>query len=317
MSFDQYTVDGAATDGTAAVSWPLWGTHARVVVTDDLQLRRAHRLIVGYLREVEVACSRFRSDSEVVALTAAGGHPRVVSALLADLVRAALGAAERTNGDVDPTLGAALIGWGYDRDFADIDPAHPSVPAVFTRPARWSMIFVRDQTVTVPEGVHLDLGATAKAYAADHCAQLVAANTGCGVLVSLGGDIATAGDAPSGGWQVQVQDLPGELGTQVALPAGGALATSSTQRRRWMHAGRPVHHILDPRSGQPADPVWRTVSIAAGCCLDANTVSTACVVRGHAALGWLEQLGLPARLVDRDGGVRILGAWPEVADRAA
>ncbi len=317
MSFDQYTVDGSATDGSAAVSWPLWGTHARVVVTDPLQLRRAQGLIVDYLREVEVACSRFRSDSEVVALTAAGGHPRVVSPLLADLVRAALGAAERTNGDVDPTLGAALIGWGYDRDFADIDPAHPSVPAVFTRPARWSMISVRDQTVTVPEGVHLDLGATAKAYAADHCAQLVAANTGCGVLVSLGGDIATAGDAPNGGWQVQVQDLPGERGTQVALPAGAALATSSTQRRRWMHAGRPVHHILDPRSGQPADPVWRTVSIAAGCCLDANTVSTACIVRGHAALGWLARLGLPARLVDREGGVRILGAWPEHANRAA
>ena len=317
MTPDQYTVDVSATDGTAAVSWPLWGTHARLVVTDPTQLRRAHLLVVDYLRQVEVACSRFRSDSEIVALTAARGHPQVVSPLLADLVRAALGAAERTNGDVDPTLGAALIGLGYDRDFADIDPAPTPVPAVFTYPARWSMIAVQNQTVTVPDGVHLDLGATAKAYAADHCAQLVAASTGCGVLVSLGGDIATAGDTPNGGWQVQVQDRPGEPATLVALPAGGALATSSTQRRRWMHAGRPVHHILDPRSGQPADPVWRTVSIAAGYCLDANTVSTACIVRGHAALGWLARLGLPARLVNQDGSVRTLGAWPEEPRRAA
>jgi len=84
-----------------------------------------------------------------------------------------------------------------------------------------------------------------------------------------------------------------------------------------MRAGRRNHHILDPRTGNPAEPVWRTVTIAAESCLDANTVSTACVVRGYTAPQWLEQIGLPARLVDRDRQVRTLGGWPTDPRRAA
>jgi len=78
-----------------------------------------------------------------------------------------------------------------------------------------------------------------------------------------------------------------------------------------------VHHVLDPRTGQPAAAHWRTVSVAAGSCVEANTISTACIVRGHAARDWLVQLGHPARLVDRDGRVHLLGGWPEQSCRAA
>ena len=178
------------------------------------------------------------------------------------------------------------------------------------------MLSLRDGTVTVPDGVQLDLGATAKALAADQCARLVSDTLGCGVLISLGGDIATAGPGPAGGWQLLVQDGPDEPSSQVSLPPGGALATSSTQQRRWAHAGREVHHVLDPRTGQPAEAYWRTVSIAAGSCVDANTISTACIVRGPAAPGWLAQLGHPARLVYRDGRVHTLGGWPVAPDEA-
>ena len=72
-----------------------------------------------------------------------------------------------------------------------------------------------------------------------------------------------------------------------------------------------LHHILDPRTGLPAEPVWRTVSVAAGSCADANAASTAAVIRGRRALGWLAQLGLPARLVDATGVVFTAGGWPD------
>jgi FAD:protein FMN transferase len=164
--------------------------------------------------------------------------------------------------------------------------------------------------VTVPVGVLLDLGATAKACTADRCAALVAARTGAGVLVSLGGDIATAGPGPAGGWRVLVQDRPVDPACTVTLPAGHAIATSSTVRRRWRHGGRLVHHVLDPRTCQPAEPVWRSVTVAAPRCLLANTLSTAALVRGQAALPWLRALDVPARLVDAAGAVLSTPRWP-------
>jgi thiamine biosynthesis lipoprotein len=91
---------------------------------------------------------------------------------------------------------------------------------------------------------------------------------------------------------------------------GGGVATSSTTVRRWRRAGRPVHHIVDPATGEPAAPVWRTVSVAAASCVDANTASTAAIVRGASAPQWLESLGLPARLVDPSGRIVTVGAWP-------
>jgi len=96
----------------------------------------------------------------------------------------------------------------------------------------------------------------------------------------------------------------------VSVSAGG-LATSSTTVRRWRAGGREHHHIVDPRDGQAAEEVWRTVSVAAGTCVDANTASTAAIVRGRAAVRWLESAGLPARLVARDGAVTRTAGWPE------
>ncbi|MDQ2722747.1 MAG: FAD:protein FMN transferase, partial [Actinomycetota bacterium] len=121
--------------------------------------------------------------------------------------------------------------------------------------------------------------------------------------MNLGGDIATAGPAPAGGWQVSVQDLPGEPSCQLALPGGAAVATSSTLKRTWQRGGRQVRHIVDPRTGQFADPMWRTISVVADTCLQANTLSTAAMVRAVNAPGWLHQHRLPARLVDPGLGV--------------
>lgn len=294
--------------GADTAQWPVWGTVARVVVTDPAPLAEAAAIVAAELAAVDAACSRFRADSELSAACRAGGRPVPVSPLLADLLGAALDAARRTGGDVDPTVGAALCGLGYDRDFAAVI-GREVAPAVRLFPAPdWRSVRLRGQELTVPDGVLLDLGATAKAVAADRAALLVAARLGVGVLVALGGDIATAGPAPDGGWRVLVQDRPGDPHCTVRLPAGAALATSSTAVRTWGRPGELLHHILDPRTGRPAPRVWRTVSVAASSCLRANTLSTAAMVRGHAAPDLLA--GAPARLVTTDLDVLRLGGWP-------
>lgn len=272
--------------------WRIWTTTARLVVTDPAALPGARRLVDLALAAVDDACNRFRPDSELRRLELAHGRPTAISPLLAELVDAALVAAQRTGGDVDPTLGLALAILG--------DGPVRAAPG-------WRQIRRQGVEITIPAGVRLDLGAIGKAFAADLCAGLVASSCDTGVLVSLGGDIATAGRAPAGGWSVLVCDGPGEPNCTVRIAGGMALATSSTRHRRWHRGDRLLHHILDPRTCQPATPVWRTVSVAAPSCVDANTQSTAAVVRGLDAPSRIEG---PARLVAADGSVRTVNGWP-------
>jgi FAD:protein FMN transferase len=300
----------ADTGDTATTRWRAWSTDMQIVVTHRDALARARREVDAELDAIEAAASRFRPDSEINALAASAGRPTHVSAALAEMLAAALAAARQTDGDVDPAIGAAMVALGYDRDIAALDPS-PQPAISITVAAHWSMITLEDRTVTVPAGVLLDLGATAKAIAADHCADRVHHVTGSGVLVNLGGDIATAGPAPEGSWQVLVHDDDDDPASSVGLPAGTALATSSTVRRRWRRGEELVHHILNPRTGRSADPVWRTVSVAAQTCLAANTVSTAAIVRGWPALDWIRALEVPARLVDGDRVVHTVGGWPQ------
>jgi FAD:protein FMN transferase len=306
------------TSTPTAAEWSLWSTTARLVVTEPDRLPAARALVDSLLADIDRACSRFRDDSELRRVEAAGATVRV-SPLLADLVGAALRAARRTEGDVDPTIGAWLCELGYDRDLAAITDPGGSTPRLSTSRAStprvslhlapdWRRVGLDGDRLTLPAGTRLDLGATAKAYAADRCAAAVADTLGCGVVVCLGGDIATAGPAPF--WRVRVQDGPDEPATTIKLPAGGAVATSSTRHRRWTRGGQLLHHIVDPRTGRPSAPVWRTVSAAAGDCVTANTATTAALVRGPAALSYLGGTGLPARLVAADGRVHTVGDWP-------
>jgi len=301
-----------------ARQWQVWGTTARIVVTDPRIADAAQTLVSTHLDAVDAACSRFRDDSELATvqhrLTADPGTPVAVSPLLADLITAALQAAMRTEGDVDPTLADDLSALGYNRDYALIELESPvRMTLRLTRRTRHRWAEVRltgdGRQLVMPAGVHLDLGASAKAFAADRAADAVAEQFGCGVLVSLGGDIATAGTAPTAGWQVLVRDGEQEPSSRIRLDAG-ALATSSTVSRRWRNGTRAVHHILDPASGQPAEPIWRTVSVAAGTCVEANALSTGSIVRGWQAVEWLRSGGYSARLVGANGEIIRLGDWP-------
>ena len=308
-----------ATDADASASWRALGTLVQLVVTDPSALPEARQVLESDLAEVDAACSRFRPDSEIRALK---GGRQAISPLLAEAIGVALRAARLTDGDVDPTVGAAMSAVGYDRDFEHIIPNGPPLALTVRTVPGWREVHLDGRSLTMPAGVQLDLGATAKAWAADRSAARIATSTGSGVLVSLGGDIAVAGPAPDSGWRIRVQDVTGAPGdrpagpyAQIAIRDGG-LATSSTAARRWQRGGDVLHHILDPRTGLPAEPVWRTVSVAAGSCADANAASTAAVIRGRRALGWLAQLGLPARLVDATGVVFTVAGWPDNSEAA-
>jgi thiamine biosynthesis lipoprotein len=307
--------------------WAVWSTTARIVLTDAAVADEAAELVKEQLEEVDAACSRFREDSELMRVQAIlAGNPAdravTVSPLLAVLIGAALEAAEKTDGDVDPTLADDLAALGYTEDYSTIQARSGGagrvvVPITLTRRIRpsWKDVTLTGRRLRMPAGVRLDLGATAKAWAADRAARAVSARFGVGALVALGGDIATAGPAPANGWQVLVQDGVNEPATTVGLAAGldegpAGLATSSTVSRSWRNGTRAVHHILNPASGLPAEPVWRTVSVSAGSCLEANTFSTAAIVSGQDAPARLRASGHPARLVAADGTVLTLNGWP-------
>jgi FAD:protein FMN transferase len=299
-------------------SFSVFGTTATLLVSEPGRVAGARAIADAELAAVDRACSRFRPDSELSRVNAAGGGATDVSDLFADLLEAALRAARLTDGDVDPTCGQALEEIGYDRDFALVRaaggrPPRPG-PAAGRVPGWRSVRLDRPaRQVRLENGARLDLGATAKAWAADRCAQVIAATAGTGVLVSLGGDIAVAGPAPEDGWRVRVTDDhaagPEAPGQTVAIRSGG-LATSSTTVRTWDAGGRRVHHIINPATGQPARSCWRTVSVAAGSCVDANTASTAAIIRSEAAVAWLDEAGLPARLVREDGTAATTAGWP-------
>jgi thiamine biosynthesis lipoprotein len=278
-------------------------------------LAPARAELESVLAAVDRTCSRFRADSELVQINNGAGHPVPVGSVLLEALDVALRAARLTAGDVDPTVGRAMRVLGYDRDFTEVTAAGTPLTCVVERVPGWQMIQVDRvaSTVRVPTGVELDLGATAKAFAADRAAATVAETVDSGVLVSLGGDVAVAGTPPEGGWPVRVTDDhaagPDGPGETVAIHTGG-LATSSTTVRRWRRGDEQLHHIVDPAVGRPVASAWRTVSVVAQTCVDANIATTAAIVRGEAALTWLAELGLAARLVRRDGEVVRIGGWP-------
>lgn len=304
----------------ASVSFPALGTTALLCVSSSAGLPAAHEALERELAEIDRSCSRFRDDSELVHLNdSAGTGPVEVGVRLLEAVEVALAAARSTGGLVDPTVGRTLRLAGYDRRFATVTLRDGATfRARFDAVPGSGAVEVdrRRGTISLALGVELDLGATAKALAADRSARAAERASGCGVLVSLGGDVSVVGPAPDLGWPIRVADDHAasldEPGPTVAIRTGG-LATSGTTVRRWRAGAVELHHIVDPRTGRPAVTPWRTVTVADRSCVDANVASTAAVVLGEEALGWLEARSVAARLVGASGEVVLTGAWPEGA----
>jgi thiamine biosynthesis lipoprotein len=326
----QHTVEDASP--YPAASWRALGTYVQLVVDGADELEAARSLASSMLDDIDRTCSRFRDDSDLSRANREAGRWVQVDPLLAAAVRAALDAAEQTDGLVDPTLGHSLVSVGYDRDFDVVrlgdGPTAIPLPAV-TDAWRWVEVDPAGG-VRVPGGVALDLGATGKAFASDLISSAIGIRLGIGCVLSLGGDVAVGnavlagddgiGDDPADGdsstvpvpWQVAISETPDEPpAALITLPAGG-LATSTVMARRWHRGGAAMHHLLDPATGCPVDPVWRTASVIAPTCLAANTASTATVIMGSRAVDWLDRRGLSARLVGSDGSVQLLGDWAQV-----
>ena len=312
-------------------TWKALGTSVHVLTTHDDGLEAATTAVRDVLEDVDEAYSRFRSDSELTRFNGNAGRTIRISPLLATAIDAALRGARLTDGAVDPTIGRAIRVAGYDDDFSRISDPHPTLPCDRGREIRlraesvpgWQGVRLdrRLRTVWLPHGVELDLGSTGKALAADLAAAAAMAAVGKGgLLVSLGGDIAIAGEPPSGGWRILVAEdsrvRPDGDGDVICVPAGG-VATSSTTVRRWSRGGAALHHIIDPRTGRPTSGPFRTVTVVAATCLDANIASTAAIVRGETAIDWLTSCALPARLVENDGTIHYISPWPDPASVAA
>ena len=306
------TLEAATTVRNGTATWRALGTYVHLSTADAAALEPALQIATRLLEDVDRSCSRFRKDSDLVRANAHAGSWTDVDPLLVKAVGAAMEAAAQTDGLVDPTLGHAMTAAGYDRDISLVlaestDPAGVPVPA---RAGAWLDI-QRDPAgaVLVPHGSALDLGATCKAWAADLIVAAIAAQSDATVVLSLGGDIAVAGP---GGWPVAITEtIDDPSGAEIVhLPYGG-LATSSTAARRWIRGGAIRHHLIDPRTGEPTSGRWRTVTATGPTCLAANTATTAAIVLGDRAVGWLGERDIPARLVNTAGRIVRTRRWPE------
>ena len=236
--------------------------------------------------------SRFRRDSELSRVNRAPREVVVVSKTFAQMVERALKAARATRGLVDPTLAAALKSAGYDRDFDELEAR--AEPVRRGRPGRWRTVRVVGRLLSRPIGLELDLNGVVKGHTVDEALGLLAGEG----FVTAGGDYAGRG------------------AFDVALPGGGAvrvtrggLATSGTTTRRWLRAGAWQHHLIDPRTGSPAETPWDEVTVSAGTCLHADIAAKAALLLGVDGPGWLDERGLAGRFLAPDRSELLNENW--------
>lgn len=306
------------TTAPASEHWTAWSCAVDVTVGDGAALGGAAELVRSLMRDVDRAVSRFREDSDLQRVNRTPGRLVPVRPLTAHLVDVALEAAATTGGAVHPALGTVLHRLGYDRDIEAVraQPACDDDPPSAVDVPPWTAVRLDTELrlVAAPAGGALDLGATAKAWTADEAAYRISERFGCAALVGIGGDVASAGP-PASGWRIDVAERRGEPAVRVDLSSGG-LATSSVRGRAWRTmGGASRHHLVDPRSGQPARSRWRTATVWAPTAVEANIASTWLLVDPAGATRWVEGREFPARLIDHAGAVHRLGAWP--AERAA
>ncbi len=262
-----------------------------------------------WFRTWEASLTRFRAESELSALNRAAGEPFHVSAVLWDALQAALEAARISGGLVVPTIAPWLEAAGYDRSFEAVLDLQASSAALLAAPVRMRTkisLDAKHRRVTLAEGCRLDLGGTAKGWAADRAMRRLRPLGPC--LVDAGGDIAVQGPRADGrGWPVGIGDPfhPGESIGLLCLTQGG-VATSGRDFHRWMRQDIWQHHIIDPRAGLPASTDVITATVVARNTVEAEAAAKVAVILGsEAALDWLDdRASLAGLLVLEDGSIR-------------
>jgi thiamine biosynthesis lipoprotein len=311
------TIDETMLAATAERSFAAIGTHASVIVQSPHRADEAVCILRDEINAIDLACSRFRADSELQKVHDNAGQSVRISHLLFEALETACSVARQTGGAVDPTVGNAIEHLGYDRDFSQVTDRPPVPPSALGPVVGYEHVQLNHQqrTVRIPRGVRLDLGSSAKALVADRSAVRIAEAIGSGVLVSIGGDVSVAGPPPPGGWAIGIAErsaTPANDLDQIVTIHHGGLASSAPSVRSWTAGQRPVHHIIDPATGDCADPYWSLVSACAASCVEANAMTTAALVWGRSALEHLLGCSLPMRLVRHDGRrIVSLNGWPQ------
>ncbi len=243
------------------------GTTVSVTAADDGGVTATRR----WFEHAERLFSRFLPDSELSQLNDDLRVDLPLPSSLEDVFCAADDVRRRTGGLVDIAVGGEVIDWGYDRTFAEVVDREEAP----TESVRGDWELSGDRLRRSP-GTRFDLGGVAKGWAADR-----ALDWGLADIVSAGGDIASRHPE----CEVLV-DLPdGAVAASIALGVG-ALATSSTARRTWRVAGRPAHHIIDPRTGAPAQSPVVTATAVTHRAVLAEAAAKAILILGVAGLAW-------------------------------
>lgn len=252
----------------------------------------------GILKEVtssfedwEQSLSRFRSDSELCQLNGGYGSPTRVSDTLWEVFQTSLAAERLSGGLVSPLVLDALLAAGYDRSFDRMFSEDPRL-ALEAEPVCAPLADVSvdpvARTLTLPAGHRLDFGGVAKGWAAHQAAErLKAAGPS---LVNAGGDIAVTGLRPGGDlWPIGIADpFDPSVHLEVLYLGRGGVATSGKDYRRWSRNGMPQHHIIDPRTGLPAESDVLSVTVIAATVIEAEAIAKFILISG--SLTGLERL---------------------------
>ena len=282
------------------------GCHMLAVLDRDDEAAEAQLAAVpAWFEEWEQQMSRFRPDSALMRLNAAGHAEQLPDAFL-KVVLVALQAARESAGLVRPTVLDALAAAGYDRSFDQL-PADGATAAATPAPDwRGVALDLPARSITLPVGVHLDLGGVAKGWAADQAARRLAAAGPA--LIDAGGDIAVSGPMANGAaWPIAIanplapDDTLGNL-----LLARGAVATSGRDFRRWQRGGAEQHHIIDPRTGRPARTDVLAATVIAPDGPSAEVAAKVALMLGSSAgLAWLDARPTLAGLLVLDDGTLV------------
>lgn len=270
------------------VVFPAMGTTFEVFTLEDPD--RAAPIVRAEAAAIEARFTRFSPASELSRLNAAAGEWTLVSDDLYEVLLLARDAQAWTGGVFNPLVLPAMIAAGY---------AGGDASGAYDRDAHIHAD-LRTRSVLVPRGQGLDLGGIVKGWAADRLLRHVGRNG----FVNAGGDVRAVGQGEDGdGWIIGIEDArrPGYDAFVIAL-RDEAAATSGRNRRRWIHAGRESHHLIDPRTGAPAATDILAATVVAPSCHQAEVAAkTAAILGSTAGLAFLDRHGLDGLLACGDG----------------
>jgi len=299
--------------GMAGSHFRAMGTTISVLLPEE-HLQHGEEIVRSLFADWEQTLSRFLPESELSQLNRLAGKPVVVSELLFTVLERALMAAEATDGLYDPTLLNQLMQLGYDRSFDELPAELPAVEHSTSPGGRWRDIHI-DQAlhlVILPSGVGVDFGGIAKGMAVDAALEKLRQEGISTALVNAGGDLAVQGvPVMEQQWPIEVE---GKTQSWVIPLHHGAMATSGVSRRHWKQGEQERHHLVDPRTGLPAQSGLWSVTVAAARCEQAEVAAKVAFLLGiEQGSQFLLRYGLAGLFVQGDGSWQAIGSWPKEA----